>query len=211
MPTEQLKRGGLPNAAALVQQSLENLQSQHSAHLEQETIGAIPDWPVNTLSGDVTNQPSNAFEGSANMKMGGQTVNAQLAVVDAILYAALTPNNWLDMGPAVETFDPASYLDPNNGLINALSGISDPKSQEFETVDGVPVVRISGMLGPDSANKLFPRARAQEPIPVNLWIGRDAPNALVKTQIQPNIGATINWTLSKWGKPVKVSKPAGAS
>ncbi|MFM8856834.1 MAG: LppX_LprAFG lipoprotein, partial [Actinomycetota bacterium] len=213
MPMSQLKRGDLPNAAALVQQSLANLQSQHSAHLEQETIGTIPDWPVNTLTGDVTNQPSNAFEGYANMrmKMSDETVNAQLTVVEAILYAALTPNNWLDMGPAVETFDPSAYLDLNTGLTNALSGISDPKSQELDTVDGVPVVRISGMLGPDSANKLFPKARAQEPIPINVWIGRDAPNALVKTQIQPNISATVTWTLSEWGKPVTVSKPAGAS
>lgn len=211
MPAEQLKRGGLPDAAALVQQSLATLRSQHSAHLEQETTGTILDWPVNTLTGEVTNQPSNAFEGSANMKLNGQTVNAQLAVVDAILYAALTPNSWLDMGPAAEIFDPSAYLDPNNGLINALSGISDPKSQEFETVNGVPVVRISGMLDPDSANKLFPKAHAQQPIPVNVWIGKDAPNALVKTEIQPSISATITWTLSDWGKPVTVSKPAGAS
>ena len=63
------------------------------------------------------------------------------------------------------------------------------------------------MLAADSANKLFPKAVAREPIPVNVWIGQDAPNELIKTQIQPNISATVNWTLSEWGKPVTVSKP----
>lgn len=210
-PPEQLKRGGLPDAATLVQQSLATMRTQHSAHLEQNTIGTIQDWPVNTLRGDITNQPSNAFQGAANMVLRGQTVNADMTVVDGTLYAALTPNNWLDMGPAVETFDPSAYLDPNIGLINALTGISEPKSQEFVTVNGAATVRISAMLGADSANTLFPKARAQEPIPINVWIGKDAPNALMRTQIQPNISATVNWDLSEWGKSVTVSKPAGVS
>jgi serine/threonine protein kinase len=207
----QLTREGLPAPSALVQQSLTTMRALHSAHLEQTTKGSLDNWPVNTLAGDITNRPSNAFSGVANMKLGGQVVDAELVVLDSLLYAAITPNNWLDMGPAAETFDPSAYLDPNNGLVNALTGITDPKSQEFEAIDGVSTVRVSGMLPADAANKLFPQARARAPLPVNVWIKKDAPNELVQTQLQPDIGSSITWTLSQWGKPVTVSKPAGAT
>ena len=75
--------------------------------------------------------------------MGGSDVDIQLVVLDGTLYAALTPNNWLDMGPRQDIYDPSVVLNPDNGLANLLASITDAKSEASETINGVDTVRIS--------------------------------------------------------------------
>ena len=75
------------------------------AHLELTINGKIEGLPVKTLSGDLTNVPAVAISGDSTITMGGSDIDIQLVVLGGTLYAALTPNNWLDMGPAADIYD----------------------------------------------------------------------------------------------------------
>jgi lipoprotein LprG len=198
----------LPDAAGLIQQSIQTTKALKSAHLEISVTGKVEGLPLKTLSGDLTNVPATAVKASAKVTMGGSDIDADLVVVDGTLFAALTPDNWLDMGPAAEVYDPSVILAPSTGLANMLGNVSEAKAESFETLGGVPTVKITGKVSADAVNKLIPRLKAGEPLPVTVWIEKNAPNQLVQAQLEQSAGNTVQLTLSEWDKPVTVTKPA---
>jgi lipoprotein LprG len=198
----------LPDAAGLIKQSIQTSAALKSAHLEIAVTGKVEGLPLKTLSGDLTNVPATAVKASAKVTMGGSDIDADLIVVDGTLFAALTPNNWLDMGPAVEVYDPSVILNPSTGLANMLTNLSEAKADSFETIGGVPTVKITGTVTADAVNKLIPRLKATGPMPATVWIEKGAPNQLVQAEVEQSAGNTVLLTLSEWDKPVTVTKPA---
>jgi len=198
----------LPDAAGLIQQSITTTKALKSAHLEIAVTGKVGGLPLKTLSGDLTNVPATAVKASAKVVMGGSDIDADLVVVDGTLFAALTPNNWLDMGPAAEVYDPSVILAPSTGLANMLANLTETKADSFDTVGGVPTVKITGQASADAVNKLIPRLKASGPLPATVWIEKDAPNQLVQAQLEQSAGNSVQLTLSEWDKPVTVTKPA---
>ena len=198
----------LPDAAGLLQKSIQTTKTLTSAHLEIVVNGKIDGLLVKKLSGDLTNVPSVAIKGNSTISMGGADVDIELVVLDGTLYAALTPNSWLDMGPAVEIYDPSVILNPDAGLANMLSAFTEPASEGLETIGGVQTVKITGKVTADAVNKLIPPLKASGPIPATAWIAKDAPNQLVQAQIDQSDGNNVLLTLSEWDMPVTVTKPA---
>ena len=198
----------LPDASGLIQQSIAATKALKSAHLEIAVNGKIAGLPVKTLSGDLTNVPSVAIQGSSKISMGGSDVDIQLVVLDGTLYAALTPNSWLDMGPAADVYDPSVILNPDTGLANMLAAVTEAKSASTDTIGGVPTIRITGKVAGDAVNKLIPQLKASGPLPATVWIEKDAPNQLVQAKVDQSESNSVQLTLSDWDKPVTVTKPA---
>lgn len=198
----------LPDAAQVISQSITATKSLKSAHLEIAVTGKIDGLPVKTLSGDLTNEPSVAIKGSSKISMGGSDVDIQLVVLDGTLYAALTPDAWLDMGPAADVYDPSVILNPDSGLANMLASVTDPKAEGFETIGGVSTVRITGTVGAEAVNQLIPQLKAGGPLPATMWIEKDAPHQLVQAKVDQTEANSVSLTLSEWDKPVTVTKPA---
>ena len=63
----------LPDAATLLKQSSDTTKDLKSAHLELQVTGTIPNLPVKTLTGDLTNTPAVAAKGNATITTGGPT------------------------------------------------------------------------------------------------------------------------------------------
>ena len=197
----------LPDAAGLLQQSAATTKGLKSAHLEITVNGKIDGLPVKKLTGDLTNVPATAVHGNATITMGGSDVDAGLVVIDGTLYASLSPNSWLDLGPAADIYDPSVILNPDSGLANILTNFSDPKSVSSETVNGVQTIKVTGNVSADAVNKLVP-VKATGPVPGTAWIQKDGDHNLVQAEIDPSSGNSIQMTLSNWNTPVTVTKPA---
>lgn len=197
----------LPEAPGLLQQSSQTTKGLKSAHLDIEVSGKIEGLPVKKLTGDLTNVPATAVSANSTITMGGSDVDVNLVVFDNVLYVALTPNNWLDMGPAADIYDPSTILNPDNGLANLLANFTDPKSDSAENINGVDTVKVTGNVTAEAVNKLLPDLKATGPIPGTAWIEKDGDHNLVQTQIDPTSGTSIKMTLSDWNKPVTVTKP----
>lgn len=198
----------LPDAAGLIQQSIQATKGLKSAHLQINVTGKIDGLPIKTLTGDLTNVPNVAVAGKATVSLGGSDIEGDLVVIDGTLYTALSPGKWLDMGPASDVYDPGLILNPDSGLANILASLGETKAEGFETIGGVPAVKITGKVTSGAVNKLIPQIKATGPVPATVWIEKDAPNQLVQAQIVPTAGNTVDLTLSEWDKPVTVTKPA---
>ena len=57
-------------------------------------------------------------------------------------------------------------------------------------------------------NKIAPGVAATGPMPGTAWIGEEGNHELVQAKMEPTPDNSLTMTLSDWGKPVTVTKPA---
>lgn len=200
----------LPDAATLLTESAATTRSQQSVHLELTVGGEIKELPIATLSGDLTNAPAVAAQGSADLIFLGQKLtDVGFVVVDGDLYGAITKGgNMQNFGPAADIYDISAILNPDNGLANVLSSITEPKTEGREAIGGSDAVKITGTVSAEAINKIAPQLNATAPAPATAWIREDGDHELAQVMIEPSPGNTITMTLSDWGKEVTVTKPA---
>jgi lipoprotein LprG len=199
----------LPDAATLLKQSGETTKSQPSVHLKLTVQGEIKELPIESLEGDLTNTPAVGAHGTANIVfLGTRLEGVDFSVVDGTLYAALTKGSYQDLGPAVDIYDVSAILNPDAGLANVLANFSDPKADGRETLNGVDTVRVTGTVSAEAVNKIAPQITATGPVPGTAWIKEDGDHALVQAKLEATPGNSVTMTLTDWGKPVTVTKPA---
>lgn len=200
----------LPDAATLLQQSSETTKSQTSVHLRLAVQGEIKQLPIESLEGDLTNAPAVAAQGKANLLFLGQKLSdISFVVADGNLFATLTAGGaYQDFGPAADIYDVSAILNPETGLANVLANFSDPKADGRETVNGVETVRVTGNVSAEAVNKIAPQIGATGPVPGTAWIAEEGNHELVQAKIEPTPDTILTMTVSEWGKPVTVTKPA---
>lgn len=200
----------LPDPATLLKESSETTKAQTSAHLKLSVQGQIAELPVESLEGELTQTPAVAAKGTADIVFLGQRLQGvDFVVSDGDLYAAITAGGSLsNFGPASDIYDVAAILNPDVGLANVLANFSDAKADGRETVEGVDTVRITGNVTADAVNKISPQIAATGPVPGTAWIAEDGDHELMQARLEPSPGNSVTMTLSKWGEPVSVDKPA---
>ncbi|MBX7432966.1 LppX_LprAFG lipoprotein [Mycobacterium sp. Y57] len=206
------KDGGaeLPDAATLLKDSSQTTSTESSAHLRLAVQGQIAELPVESIEGDLTQTPTVGAKGTADIIFLGQRLQGvQFVVAEGDLYAAITAGGALsNFGPASDIYNVAAILDPDAGLANVLANFSDPKADGRETIEGVATVRITGMVSADAVNKIAPQIAATGPVPGTAWVAEDGNHELMQVRLEPSPGNSVTMTLSKWGEPVTVDKPA---
>jgi lipoprotein LprG len=199
----------LPDAATLLKQSSETTKAQTSVHLLLTVQGTIEELPIESLEGDLTNTPAVAAQGKANINFLGQRLEGvEFIVADGILYGAISAGSFQDFGPAADIYDASAILNPDTGLANVLANFSDPKADGRETLNGVEAVRVTGNVSADAVNKIAPQIGATGPVPGTAWIAEEGNHELAQVKLEPSSGNSVTMTLSEWGKPVTVTKPA---
>ncbi|BBZ48348.1 LppX_LprAFG lipoprotein [Mycobacterium heidelbergense] len=209
------KSGGpLPDGTTLVKQSTDATKNLKSAHLVLTVTGKIAGLPVRTLTGDLTTTPSTAAQGNAEITLAGQDISADFVVVGGDLYTnALNPGDktMTDVGPASQVYDPSAILNPDTGLANVLANFTNAKAEGRDQVSGQTTVRISGNVSADAVNKIASPFKATQPVPATVWIVESGDHQLAQVNLQQSQGNSVQMTLSKWGQPVQVTKPAASS
>jgi lipoprotein LprG len=198
----------LPDAATLLKQSAETTKSQTSVHLLLTVQGEIAALPIETLEGNLTTSPAVAAEGKANILVLGQRLEGvSFVVIDGKLYGAITAGTFQDFGPAADIYDVSAILSPEKGLANVVSNFSDAKADGRETINGVKTVRVTGNVSADAVNKIA-NLGVTAPVPGTAWIAEEGNHELMQAKLEPTPGNSVTMTMSDWGKPVTVNKPA---
>jgi lipoprotein LprG len=199
----------LPEAATALTESAATTRNEQSVHLQLTVNGEIKELPIVTLSGDLTNAPAVAAQGTADLMFLGQKLtDVGFVVVDGDLYAAITKGaNMQNFGPAADIYDLSAILNPDNGLANVLASFTDPKAVGREAISGADAVKITGTVSAEAVNKIAPQLKASAPTPATAWIREEDGHPLAQVTLEPSAGNSITMTLTDWGKTVTVTKP----
>ena len=199
----------LPDAATVLKQSAETTRAQQSVHIVLTVNGKIAKLTLTKLTGDLTMTPAVAAKGNASLTMAGMSVDAPFVVYGGDLYASLTGGGSLSsFGPAAKIYDIGAILNPDTGLANVLSNMSDAKAVGRETINGVSTIKVTGTVSQDAVDKLVPQLKITTTLPGTAWIADTDKHELIQSQLEVTPGNNIQMTLSDWGKPVTVDKPA---
>ncbi|MFV0495482.1 LppX_LprAFG lipoprotein [Mycobacterium sp.] len=198
--------GPLPDAQALITQSIDTTRAVKSAHIVLTVNGEIPGLSISSLEGDLTTDPT-AAKGDVKLNMAGTAFEAGFVVLDGTLYATLTPNRWSNFGKASDVYDVSQILSQDKGLANVLSNFTDAKAEGRENINGQDTIRISGKASPEAVNAIAPPFSASEPVPATVWIQEAGDHQLAQALLERGTGNSVQMTLSNWGQPVQVTKP----
>jgi lipoprotein LprG len=199
----------LPSATELLKQSSDTTRGQQSVHLELKVDKGLQEkLPIESLSGDLTNVPAVAAQGTAKVILGNQAVERDFVVVNGDLWVPLTKGGKMqNFGPAKDIYDVGLILNPDQGLANVLSNFVDPKADSRENKNGVNTVKIVGKVSKDAVNAIAPQLEVTDAVPATAWIREDGDHALVEAQLEATQGNSVTMTTSDWGKPVTVNQP----
>ena len=197
----------LPDPTVLLKESSKTTKNVKSVHLALSVNGKVKGLPLRMLSGDLTTVPDTAVAGNVQITMAGSDIDAPFVIYDNVLYAALTPNRWSSWGRASDIYDPSVILNPDTGLSDMLTNVTDAKAQGRDNVNGQSTIRITGKTPADAVNQIMPPLNATQPMTTTVWIQENGDHQLVQAQLEQSPGNYVQATLSKWGEPVQVTKP----
>ncbi|MFC7755470.1 LppX_LprAFG lipoprotein [Tsukamurella soli] len=198
-------KGPLPSAATLQAEATAATKNLHDVDVDLEVDGTVPNLPVKSITGYITNQPVVAAQGNADVTVFGSEVQARFVVQDGILWARMSGDKYSDMGKAADTYDPSIILDPDRGLGNIVAKIRDAKVEGRENIDGIDTVRMSGIVPGPVIGVLAPKSHLGD-LPTTFWVQEAAPHNLVSAHVAVGT-ATISIDLSQWGVKQTITKP----
>lgn len=111
---------------------------------------------------------------------------------------------------------PAFLLDPHQGVLGVMRGMTDLKGDGSEDVGGVSTTRITGKIEAAKVGPLVAVEAGSHPVDVTLWIGKDD-GILRRIEVSGPVAdgepadAVRTVELSRFGEPVTVVPPEGAS
>ncbi|RFD27125.1 hypothetical protein MUBE_00260 [Mycobacterium uberis] len=185
-----------PALLAEVRQSLDTTKALTSVHVAVRTTGKV-DVLLGISNADVD------IRANPLAVKGICTYNDQEGVpfrVEGDNISVKLFDDWSNLG-SISELSTSRVLNPNTGMTQLLSGVTNLQSQGTEVIDGIPTIKLTGMIPPSSVKILDPKAKSSKQATV--WIAQDGSHHLVRASIDPGSGA-IQLTQSKWNEPVNV-------
>lgn len=202
----------LKNGAALLEQTSQVTEMMHTVHIVMNVDKNVQGVPVQTLTGNVTNQPTVAAQGDGRFRIGQDYVEVKFVVVDGTLYAQLAGASYKNFGQAQKIYDPAVILNKDLGLGHLLQSVQNPAVSGDEALAGTPTVKITGTVDSTVVDKIVP-SKSQDggpatsgSLPITVWVTTASPHNLVQAQITMGKG-NVTLQTSDWQKPVTITKP----
>ena len=206
-PRSQQGPAGCRVAAAAVRR---HHQSQTSVHLMLTVQGEIKELPIESLDGDLTNTPAVAAQGKANILFLGQRLqDVSFVVADGTSTAPsrqATPSRTSDRRSTSTTSRRSCR--PTRGWPTCWPTSPTPRPTAARPINGVDTVRITGTVSADAVNKIAPQIGADRPRAGHRVDHRGRQPRTGAGQAGADPGNSVTMTLSEWGKPVTVTKPA---
>lgn len=207
---ETKDRGPLPEAGPLLAKVVDSSKNLHDVQIDLSVDGQIPELPVKSVNAYLTNDPAVAGQGDADVTVNGSQIQAKFVVTGGDLWARLgTGAKYQNMGKAADIYDASAILDPKRGIAHLVAGVRDPKVAGRETIAGIDTVKLTGTVPGEALRGLVPKSSVGDR-PVTFWVQEDAPNNLVRANVEFAKG-TLVVNLSNWGQKVTLTDPKTGS
>jgi lipoprotein LprG len=194
--------------AAVIEQSAQTTRMMNSVHIALVVDDSIESLPIQTINGDVTNQPAVGAQGDGEFRINNNLTQSDFIVTEGNLYTRGDgADSYTNLGPANRIYDPAIILDKDKGLANVISKVQNPTVVGTETVNGVEAIKIEGTIASTELKPILPEVdKTGAELPITLWVTAEAPYNLVQITVEVS-GGEVNIVTSKWQEPVTINSP----
>lgn len=213
----------------IVEESAKTTETMPSMHIAL-VVTDLPEFPLESLNADVTNQPMETGGQAAGSARFRPTDDAEMTDTDFVVtggkfYTKDASGKYQERGESKAVYDPAIILDKDLGLANVIRSVRNPKVEGREDVDGVPTVKVTGTISSAVIDPIMPTVgKDGGELPVTLWIVDVSPDEAPTTEIpqeEKSTGTGPNLvrievqkgdgkgeaTFSKWAEEVTIPNP----
>ena len=207
--------GSGEDPATIVRESARKTETVKTFHFALD----ISKVPTSTKGLQLTGAEGDAkvpdeLEAQVSGRFAGFPLSTKLVAVGGKLWIE-NPLSGSWQSVDVET-TPGFLLDPQKGVLGVMRGMTDVKEDGSEDVSGVSTTRITGTVPAAEVGPLAAVAAGSGSVGVILWIGKDD-RILRRIEVAGPIAsgepadAVRTIELSRFGEPVTVEAPKGAS
>ena len=188
------------------------LDEAPSVHFTLDTAEE-PDAVTGLLGGEGDLLRPSSFHGTLQVLVAGAQVEVEVISVDGTVYAQLPfTSGFSVVDPAdFDIGDPATLLDPEEGISQFLESVENPKLGEGRRVDGEVVREVSGRIPGDLVERLLTSQDPEQPVDVTFAIAADGAQLRRAELTGPFFTAEDDATyvveLSDYGADVEISAP----
>jgi lipoprotein LprG len=164
--------GGGPSAEELVRESVDATAAIQSFHFTLDVQG-VPrtsaGLQLTAAEGDVLTPDRARADVTGNF--AGTPITTQVvAIGDDVWLKNPLSGDWQ---PIDVSATPLALLDPSQGVLGVMTGITDPTDEGTEELNGVELRKIGGSAPARDVAPLVAVAPSDRDVPVTLWIGEE--------------------------------------
>jgi LppX_LprAFG lipoprotein len=154
-----------------------------------------------------------SFDGTLQVQAAGASVDLEVVSVDGTVYAQLPFTSGFSVVDPADfgIGDPATLLDPDDGISQFLAAVEDPQPGEERRVDGEVVREVTGRLPGDLVERLLTSEDPEQPVDVTFAITAEGTQLRRAELTGPFFAAQDDATyvveLTDYGADVEISAP----
>lgn len=176
-------RGPFPAGAELVHDAATSFASVRSVHFAAGVNGVLAGFPLRLIEGDATLDDGGFATGTADVQDGEGHTKVRFTVRNG----EVTTDPDIARGRIPSMYDVGAFLGPSAGLKRLLDGVTDPKTEGKENVDGAAALRVGGRVPAAVAHSVLPQIH--DDIIVKVWVSADEARRFARLWVQvPSAG-----------------------
>jgi hypothetical protein len=147
------------------------LDDASSVHFTLDTA-ENPDAVTGLLGGEGDLLRPSSFHGTLQVRVAGAQVEVEVISVDGTVYAQLPFTSGFSVVDPADfgIGDPATLLDPDEGISQFLAAVENPKLGAERRVDGEVVQEVTGTIPGDLVEQLLTSQDPEQPVDVTFAI-----------------------------------------
>jgi lipoprotein LprG len=202
----------LPSAASLLEKSAAEMRTVRTVHFSVEIEGALGSLSIRRAEGVLTREGD--MEGTVTFDQSGALVEYQVIAAGDRFYLKGPTGGYQEIPSALVglSFDPASLLDPDQGVAAILASATGGRTVAEDDVNGTRSYRVRATVDVGALAQVLPSGGDESEMAASLWIGADRPALLKVAATLPAGGleesTTVTVTLDRFNEPVTITAPS---
>lgn len=205
--------GNLPDGSELLRTAARQMEGVQSVEFDLEVEGRTGALSIRRAGGLVA--ATGEGQGAVSLDAGGRLVEYRVVISGGSYFIRGPTGGWIELSreQGAALYDPARFLDPDQGFVVLLEGAGEAETERAEPVDGHDAYLVAAEVDTSLVADLVPLEAGQERLPAELWVGADPPY-LRRVRVMVEVAGeaeptTLDLTMHAFDVPADVVPPEG--
>ncbi|MGH2708170.1 MAG: LppX_LprAFG lipoprotein [Actinomycetota bacterium] len=200
----------LPPPGLLLDRAGKAMTEVESLRFSLDVDGTLSGFPIRRASGVLNRQGE--VSATVTLEQRENLIEYRFILVGGTAYLKGSTAGFQPLPPEVagRIYDPSRLLDPQRGLASVLTEARGLRTEDTESIAGVPTYRLTARIRTELLEGLSRLEPDSDEVTATLWIARDG-SRLVRARIPLRTAgdneALITLTFSRFNAPTDIKAP----